>query len=237
VSRELQQDFKELIDFFTGYSLSSIEFTGDLRIYLSSQHKKYFSYLTFIAEIEALLDKELTPSVSVKQLEFLTESCSDIGNSIFLMINGAYKPSRMVLRSSIETFLKGFVLDEIIDIDTEKSVYALFDKVAALDFFNQDNPKIILNSIHTAYKTLCEDIHTATKINMAHITSMIYFPTVDNQKIKDISSISLKLVGNYIDLLGFKYDNYLHNMHHRNKEILLENISRIYRREILGLNK
>jgi len=237
VSRELQQDFKKLIEFFRAYSLGSIEFKGELRTYLSSQHKKYFSYLTFIAEIEELLDKELTPEVSNKQLEFLTESCSDIGNSIFLMVNGAYKPSRMVLRSSIETFLKGFVLDEIVDIDKEKSVFALFDRVEELAFFKQDNPKIILNSIHSSYKTLCEDIHTATKINMAHITSMVYFPTVDNRKISDISTISLKLVSNYIDLLGLKFDSYLHNMHHRNREVLMENISRIYRREILGLNK
>lgn len=237
MSREIKQDFNELIEFLKQYSLSSIEFTDDIKDHLSSQHKKYFSYLTFIAEIECLISSGLTPTISIKQLEFLTESCSDIGNSIFLMINGAYKPTRMVLRSSIETFLKGFVLDEINDIDTEKSVYVIFDKVKDLDFFKNNIQKSLFDSIHNIYKILCEDIHTATKINMAHITAMVYFPTVDKQKIKEINSLSLRLVGNYIDLLSLKYTLYLHNMHHRNQEVLLENISKIHRREIMGLNK
>ena len=236
MAREIQLDFKELLEFFKNYNLNSIQFSGDLKNCLSYQHKKYFSYLIFIAEIGSQKSNHNPPLISESQLEFITESCSDIGNSLFLMVNGAYKPSKMMLRSSIETFLKGFVLDDIADIDKEKSVYDIFDRIKALTFFNIEVHKEIFESIHNTYKLLCEDIHTASKLNMANITALTYFPTNDIKKIENFTNTSTRLVCNYIDLLAFKYNSYFHHMHHRNKEIILENISREYRRQIMGID-
>src|SRR5436190_1776916 len=114
MSREISSDFSNLLEFIKGYSLHAHLGNADFLKILAQQHKKFFSYLTCVAELIHLSkDSSITPAISKKQLAFLTESCSDIGSALFVMTNGAYKASKMMLRSSIETFNKGFNLDNI----------------------------------------------------------------------------------------------------------------------------
>ena len=145
MSRELRADFQKLHDFFSKYNLLPVLANGDFITILSQQHKKYYSYLTCIAEL--LHQKEngnIGYTISKdKQFAFIVESCSDIGNAIFLMANGSYKAAKLMQRSSIETFIKGFNLDEIPNIDSEKSVYKIFDNVKAANFFGTSPSKEI----------------------------------------------------------------------------------------------
>src|SRR5690606_22046810 len=153
-----------------GYNLNKHLEDADLIKIISTQHKKYFAYLSCIAELIHISKSEtMNPVISDEQILFLKESCSDIGNAVFSMLHGSYKPSRLMIRSSIETFLKGFNLDEYPDVTTEKSLYKIFDNIKDLDFFSTDPAKEMFNQIHQKYGKLCEDTHTATELNMQHI--------------------------------------------------------------------
>lgn len=236
MSREISEDFFTLKSFLKSYSLIDLSSNKDFLRILSQQHKKYFAFLTIVAELTELSkNKELKPTISSKQLSFLTESCSDIGNSIFVMTHGSYKASRMMLRSSIETFNKAFNLDDVPNIDREKSVFAIFDGIRGLDFFQGEPKKGILESIHQDYKTLCQDTHTATELNMAQITALKYFPTFALEEASKLSEIVMRLVSNYNILLALKYNFHFHQMHHKNRENILENIQRQFRPLILGI--
>ena len=236
MSREIPDDFANLITFLKGYNLTALGSNQPFIKILSQQHKKYFSYLTFVAELTQLSkDKKLEPNLSQKQLDFITESCSDIGSTIFVMAHGAYKAARLSLRSSIETFNKGFNLDFITTLDEEKSVFAIFDKIKDLDFFKNDPTKSLINSIHQDYKTLCEDAHTATRLNMQHITALKYFPTFDIDEANELSNLLMKLVSSYNSLLGIKFNSQFHRMHHRNKENITETIPKKLRPLIQGI--
>ncbi|WP_347159414.1 hypothetical protein [Pontibacter chitinilyticus] len=237
MSREINEDFSSLVAFLKGYNLTSLAINEDFLKIISQLHKKYFAYLTFIAELTYLQKKGQATALSVKQIEFITESCSDVGSSIFVMTQGAYKASRMMLRSSIETFIKGFNLDEIPDLDSEKSVYAIFDKVKALSFFQIEPNKALLESIHQDYKLLCKDTHTATALNMRHITAMKYFPSFDIAEATQLKEFSIRLVSNYNTLLGIKYNSLFHLMHYKNKENILESIQRKFKPLLLGVEK
>ncbi|MBK7959203.1 MAG: hypothetical protein IPK03_14595 [Bacteroidetes bacterium] len=139
MSREINNDFKELKGFIEGYSLAHLVNEESFNIVLSQQHKKLFSYLTFIAELHFQQnEKERLKVISKDQIDFLTESCSDIGNSMFLSIHGAYKASRIMLRSSIETFHKGYNLDDLPQIISTKSVFEIFDNVNKLPQFYEE---------------------------------------------------------------------------------------------------
>lgn len=236
MSREISEDFSELVNFLNGYDLNGLTENADFVTILSQQHKKYFAYLTFIAELTEMSGGKATePKISKKQLSFLTESCSDIGSSIFVMSHGAYKASRMMLRSSIETFNKGFCLDDIPNIDTVKSVYNIFDMIKNLEFFKEEPNKGNLELLHQGYKILCQDTHTATTMNMANITALNYFPRFDLHEASQLANISVGLVSAYNTLLAIKFNSYFHKMHHRNKENIMGSIKKQYRPIIQGI--
>jgi hypothetical protein len=226
MSREINNDFKELKDFIEKYSIKHLSDENNFKTLLSQQHKKLFSYLTFVAELNfQISETKRQKRITQEQIDYLTESCSDIGNAMFLTIHGAYKASRMMLRSSIETFHKGFNLDDFPEITTTKSLFEIFDKVKALPFFTNEPLKSAENKIHSYYAELCRDTHTAKLENMQQTIGLKYFPAYSEDETKENSKILLDLVSNYLTCLSFKYKDYLISMHHRNRENIIENIS------------
>ncbi|MEN5380713.1 hypothetical protein [Sphingobacterium kitahiroshimense] len=232
MSREISEDFKNLISFFNNYSISKIVADVDYVTVISKVHKRYFVYLTVVGEITLLSkDTSLFPNIGESQNDYLKESASDIGNAIFSLINGSYKSANLMLRSSIETFLKGFNLDVYSDITTEKSLYKIFDTVKTLQFYQNEPQKQLFNLIHQKYIDLCAETHTASALNMAHITSMNYFPRFDKAKAVVISDTITQLINWYSSLIVLKYNQHFHKMHFKNKtnisSILSGNIKRI----------
>lgn len=238
MSREITADFDSLLDFLKKYSITKHTEDHNFIKIISTEHKKYFAYLTCIAELIHLSKTQsLTPELSDDQILFLKESCSDIGNAYFVMIHGAYKPSRLMLRSSIETFLKGFTLDEYTGVTTEKSLYKIFETVKKLPFFESELIKSMYDDIHSKYGKLSEDIHTATELNMTHVTALNYFPEFNKIEAEQISKYISELVMNYIALITIKYNAYFFKMHHKSREIILANIERSVRPLIVGIEK
>lgn len=92
MSREVAFDFEKFRDFFQSYSLSGFDRNTQLLDNLSQLHKKYFAFLTFIAELQYQKEnpsRGISPFVTDNQLTYLTEACSDIGNAIFISVHGA----------------------------------------------------------------------------------------------------------------------------------------------------
>jgi len=230
MSRETQKDLTNLIAFINDYKLSHLLPHDLFKAFISQQHKKYFSYLTFIADLQNFInDSSFNSLINEKQFSFIKESCSDVGIAFFSTFHGSYKSSKLLLRSSIETFLKGYCLDELPNIDTETSMFALFANVKALNTFQTEPSKKIINLIHQKYKLLCADVHTATNLNMANISALNYFPTYDNSDAQKISSFCLSLIPCYLTLMCLKYNNQYHRFHYKNKEIIIKSIPKEYR--------
>lgn len=230
MSREIKKDFEDLVKFVKDYNLKHLSENNEFKFFVSKTHKKYFSYLTLIAELQNYLNTtEFDYNIIEKEFNFLKESCSDTGNSFFLAFHGSYKASKLILRSSIETFIKGFFLSFIIDIDEETSIFEMFRKVRALPFSNLEPNKSLLNSIHNKYKLLCRDVHTATDVNMANISALNYFPNFDEDEANNLSSLITELISEYITLLCIKYNNQFHVFHYENKKIILNSVKKAYK--------
>ena len=135
MSRRVKDDFGKLIEFFGSYSIEPNIKNTEFQTFLSTYHKRYFAYLTFIAELSQYQSKALLSGLNDSQYRFYAESCSDCGLALFDSVNGNYKGSRLLQRSSIENFMKAISLDEDTTIDQEKSVYTLFDRAKAISFF------------------------------------------------------------------------------------------------------
>jgi hypothetical protein len=225
MSREIKIDYLTLESFISEYKISHLLTNADFKVFISQQHKKYYAYLSFIAELQNYAGKrKYSQNISRKQFDFIKESCSDIGIAYFSTFHGGYKAAKLLLRSSIETFLKGFCLDDIKDIDKETSIFNLFKKAKALKYFSSDPEKILFSEIHQQYKTLCLDVHTATHLNMANVSALNYFPAYENSDAQKVSKTIMKLVPNYISLLSLKFNEQYHSFHYKNKQIIIGSI-------------
>lgn len=229
MSRVVKLDFEKLKDFVKNYSLEGLLADEDFIHLISTCHKKYFAYLTLIAELKN--------SLKGKEFSFLLESTSDIATALFHLFSGSYKSSKLILRSSIETFLKGFCLSFIEDIDKESSIYEMFNRIKALSFFSEDFNKQELTTIHKYYKELCKDVHSADEINMEKISALNLFPKYSKDDANVIITIFIKLIPSYITLLCIKYNVVFHKIHHRNREIILDAINRNKRPKINNISE
>lgn len=221
MSRLISKDFDELLDFVRTYSLSEVLENKKFIQVLSTCHKKYFAYLILIEKLHHVKDENKMPE---SQYDFLQESCSDIGQAFFLLFHGCYKGAKLLLRSSIENFLKGICMDEDSSLSKTKSVYEIFDKAKVTMAF-AENKIELHDKIHNTYAILCQDVHTADKTHMSSITALDDFPSFEEEEALIVTDFILSLVPIYITLLAIKFNKFYNEIDSfykgvTNKEIL-----------------
>lgn len=221
MSREVTNNFVKLRDFFANYTTAANIGNAGFVKFLSAYHKKYLAYLTHIAELSAYKAAPTLSGLCEKQFDFFSESCSDCGLALFDAVNGNYKASRLLLRSSIENFMKAISLDEDVTIDQESSVYNLFNRVKAVSFFAGSAELMkLFTAIHQEYKGLCMDVHTATVANMTHLSALKSFPAFDQKQADGVMRVAKVLICSYVTLLAVKYNAHYHSIGYANKEVI-----------------
>lgn len=223
--RLIKEDFDELKSYIENFTISNLVSDKDYLNFISTCHKKYYSF--FIASIE------FENCFSVEQYKFLKEANSDLATSLFHLMTGSYKSSRLLLRSSIECFIKAFTMDLSPNIESEKSVYEIFNKTKALKYFENDPQKSQFTIVYRIYKELCKDVHAADKVNMAQIDALDLLPKYSKKDATKIAKIYLDLIPAYLFMLCDKYNVHYHKIHHTNREIILMNINKNLRPYIL----
>lgn len=233
--REIERDLVELKKFTNNYRMPDWDVNSNFQKTISQFHKKYIGFLTLCAEI-----KSDTTSVhsafSTLQSLYLSETCSDCGLAFFDLLHGNYKSSKLLLRSSIENFLKGISFTDIIDIHKEKSVYQIFDKVKAIPFFSSPISLAQYDIIHNKYKLLCEDVHTAHQTNMAQLSALNIFPSFNKTAAQKTVTIATDLLSSYCALILLKYNKFYHeSIHFKNKPIIIQAVRRSIKPYINGM--
>jgi len=235
MTRECSQDFILLKDYIANYSISC---NLKEETYLQSakqMHKAYFSLVNWHVEYQHQIDFFSGKySSNGDVLARLSETVSDIGSSKFNWLNGSYKASRVMLRSAIENFVRA-----ISSLNDEKqlketSVYVLFDNAGDSIIFNSSS--IVKNSfkaLHSKYKELCKDTHTATAKNMENITSLVDYPKYMEGKSASTKDIFISIVKDILVILCISFNELYHKMHHRNKENILNSLPKATRQAVL----
>lgn len=198
------EDADKLIQYFKEYELGSIflneKFVGAYKIV----HKKALGYLVLFAELE----KQNASNKKWEELSifYLKESVSDVLQSVFTWVNGAYKAADLLLRSSIENFNKAIIGNKNSDVYKEKSVYKIFDMAAQIDEYHiVIGKETLVVVLHKIYGELCKTTHTATKDNMEHITALNLLPKFEIKKTTQFKKNFEILIDAY---LGFFLGNY-----------------------------
>ncbi len=236
MTRECSQDFSMLKQYISEYSIvCNLEKESYLKS-AKKMHKVYFSLVNWHVEYQHKMiyfSNKYTSNQDI--LLRISESISDIGSSKFNWLNGSYKASRVMLRSSIENFIRAISAIDDEEQLVEKSVYALFDSASDSAIFNSS---ITINKsykvLHSNYKELCKDTHTANSSNMEHITSLIDYPKYVEEKSNATGDVFISVVKNILAILCLFFNEFYHKMHHRNKENIINSLPRHCRPLVLA---
>jgi|GEM_PF-2957200 len=229
----IRDDASELMEYFKSYSLEAnfndSKFTEDYKIV----HKKIFGYLVLYCEIE---NQNKNIIVFNEQALFhLKESVSDILQSLFAWVNGAYKSADLLLRSSIENFNKAIIGNKNIDVFTEKSVYKIFEMAEALPEYQKE---VLNNSfavtLHRVYAELCKSTHTATSADMEHITALRLLPKYDRNQSNEYKNSIIALIDSFLGFFLANQAEIIHRMYRKNSDTIFDVLPRNVIKDIVN---
>ncbi len=228
MSRDVKDDFEKLVKFVGEYQLTNSLAKEKFIDLLSAQHKRYYALLTCIEEFSFQQIAPIpssSPKCTERNEEFydiLIESISDMGNSLFAWIHGGYKMSSVILRSSVENFLKAVGIIECQDINKIKNVYEVIDKAESISFYTNEVNKLFFNNLKLIYTELSGVVHTATIKQMEHLSALDYFPHFDHSKAEKAATRFTKVANSYLATLCLMFKECYLCMHFRNRDIILE---------------
>lgn len=239
MSRECAADFFALRSYVDAYSVAPNLAKNSYVESLKAMHKVYFSVVCWHAEIISSKD-EISASKSSFTDDIwlrISEAVSDLSSSLFNWINGSYKACRIMLRSSIENFIRAIAATEQPEIIKEKNIYKLFELSAKLQVFAA-HPTIKNNydQLHSSYKVLCRDTHTASFENMDQITSLDGLPVYAKVKAVSAKDLYVKVSQSFTIIVCLLLNAEFHKMHHRNRENILNIVPRPIRPIIADFN-
>ncbi|WP_444898112.1 hypothetical protein [Microbulbifer sp. SSSA005] len=81
-------------------------------------------------------------------------------------------------------------------------------------------------SLHSDYKLLCEDAHTATIQNMEHLSSLSDLPAYEKVKSDNSANVYVRVCKNITSVFCITFNTFYHQMHHRNKENILNSLGK-----------
>lgn len=229
MTRECTADFKKIEKYINDFKISENLNEEEYKSSLKVMHKCYFAAITWNAEIlhkkGAFLKLEGGGSEDI--IIRLSEVVSDLGSSLFNWANGNYKASRIMLRVAIENFIRAISGVELKSQLIEMNVYKLFENASKQNIFKSHKTvSICYDNLHSDYKLLCEDAHTATKQNMEHLSSLADLPTFEKIKSAKASKVFVRITRNFSTIFCILFNDFYHQMHHRNRENILYSLKK-----------
>lgn len=236
--RETAKDFISLQNYVKNYSLTTSLEDANFQELCKEMHAKYYALVTFSSELTSGDSRGEIEIYGTPVVERILESISDVGSSTFCWLHGAYKPGRMMLRSSIENMVRAIGSIESKNYLLEKNIFNLFETAKNSGIFNSEQDiRTTLNSLNADYGLLCADVHTANEQNMASISSLADFPKFDPVGAEAFKGIWIRVVKNLISALCLTFKSFINKLHHTNKKILIDALPKEHRPTVQGLNK
>ncbi len=237
MTREQKSDFEALVTYINDYRISIKDNGSTYKSSLGEMHKTYFSLITCCSEAKEnqAIFLSFLDSPHSELMERMLETASDMGSSLFNWINGSYKTCRIMIRTAIENFIRTIGALENKKLLSEKNVYTLFENASKLLIFSAHHEiKKSFDQLHSDYKLLCQDVHTASGKNMDFLSSLADFPSYKKEKGEDCKDIFVRASKLIIFIFCFVFNKFFHKMHHRNRENILVSIQKPLRPIILG---
>lgn len=214
MSRRISEDFDAFNDFLSKYSLTSYTRESKQIEPYKGMHKNLFGLLVFSAEFKL---QGQYPALD----PFLNEMGSDLLLALFSIVQGMYKPAKLLLRCSMENFLKSMVMIDTPTIIQERSVYEIFDAAKNDRHFAGIIGQACIGLLHDDYVKLCQIVHGDPAV-MNPTSSLSMLPKYDSTLEKEALSIYMRTLESYLEILYFNFPITVDKMHPENKEDFLD---------------
>lgn len=192
MARNINEDLDVLLKFLSVYSLDGILRDEQLKSIIKSFHKYHLSYLTLLV----CMEQKTTFSDPMKDRLF--ESASDIGYAFFLLCNGCYKPANLILRSSLENFVKALVVNNNPNILQEKFIHKIFSEACTVQQCTYLTEHQSIKSLYGYYKELCKYTHTSSEQEMSQMIAFKWLPGIDYTEANKLRNIARNILKKYI---------------------------------------
>lgn len=218
------EDADKLMQYFKEYSVERIFINSEFVDEFKKVHKKALGYLIVFSEMEK---QNITKKrLKEQSIFYLKESVSDVLQSVFAWVNGAYKASDLLLRCSIENFNKAIIGNVDCKVYTEKSVYKIFDMAKQLEEYKvMIGKEYLLVVLQRIYGVLCKSTHTATVDDMDHVTALDLLPKFDKKKTMEFRKTFEVLIDAYLGFFLANYREVVESMYRFNADIFYEVLS------------
>ncbi|MDM5114286.1 hypothetical protein [Aeromonas salmonicida] len=240
MSRMIANDFDRLLAYIKQYSISTEIQNKSLETELKKGHKVYLCLLSLWYSVEclhresqmSLCDKSIS---DVLTMNYMEEAISDIGSAFSCCIHGNYKPAFMLLRSSIENYLRFISCEFNHEAKTTTVINNLFEIAKETPVFenqNRDN----FNQLRQVYGELCAYTHTASLNHMTRIHAISHFPRFDREKLVEWNQKALVISNIILHSTLLSNRKIYTNAHYKIKEILEEMLPKTLCRKLNGVD-
>ncbi len=223
MSRRIGKDFVKFSEFLDQYRLS-VDLPSQQQAKYRAMHKKLYGLLVFIGEFNS-------QGRYADSVPFLTETSSDLTLTLFCVVQGMYKPAKLLLRCSIENFSKALCLIENPDIILETSLYRVFDLAKEDKHFASQYCTKQFEIIHSHYTLLCGTVHS-DPVSMYPTSALSLLPQMNDTINQEVYDIFMRITESYLGILYYNYPNVIDVMHPENKKDFFDSLSKSTKKDI-----
>lgn len=241
MSRIIANDFDRLLEYIRQYSISTEIQSDTIKRELKKGHKLYLCLLFLWHRVDCLhREQQLslcgTLVSDTQTLNYMEEAISDIGNGFSCCIHGNYKPALMLLRSSIENYLRFVSCEFNNEANTTTVINNLFEIAKDIPLFQSQN-RDYLNQLKQIYGELCAYTHTASLNHMTRIHAISHFPTPDREKLSEWNLKALCISNIILHSTLLANRKIYTNAHFKIKEVLEDMLPKALCRLLNGVDQ
>jgi hypothetical protein len=191
MSRVADVDYALLEDFLATYRVP-VDLGAQVRgLLLKRCHRQLLAALQIWGRLSALAASgsfhvnAMPMDATEETFSYVGEYFSDLVGVMGCAVHSLYKPANMLLRSAVESFVRGLAGLTSLEAKETKSVYRLFELAAHQQVF-QDASEVDFSALQQVYGQLCLHVHSATPAQRAGAHHVSAHMRHDTAKLKEL---------------------------------------------------
>jgi hypothetical protein len=191
MSRVADADLRLLEDFLESYRVP-VDLGAQARgLLLKRCHRQVLAALQIwsrfcvLAESGSSSVHPVPVDPSADTLSYIGEYFSDLVGVLGCLIHSLYKPANMLLRSAVESLVRGLAGITLLEAKETKSVYRLFELARDQQVF-QGASVVDFSALQQIYGDLCLHVHSATPAQRAGAHHVSAHLRPDTTKMRDL---------------------------------------------------
>ncbi len=222
----------EYNDFLRNYNLKTIVNDNEFKAELKKIFRRYYSFIVWTEMVGSTVWKDADKSNAFHV--YLNEVASDLCFALFIALQGMYKPSLILLRSSLENFLRCILVANDLKYNST-SVFELIDLVKSTKLKADIEGSTHIDHLISRYGELCAYVHSADELHMSFTKVVGAFPRHNKKQMQIVSSNMRGFCVDVCSLLGLMLPDVYQGMHHSHKDLIMDVVPKGIRQRLSGL--